>query len=419
MDVEVKRFLIGMKNVTIDDEGTKFPKVPFATPFVDRVVSCKQIWDWVKGSIFFFARERMRPESFQSNFPDTTSGTPWQVVYDDVRRWLQGAPPGGNPAELDPQKVLAAFIYKNVLTEASHSALQVQVFGRSPFNAKQYETVFGDLSDAEAHGGFFKLRYFATAIPYIQGLLLYLLTISFSFFAIFLVLPGRATSIFVWCSLWVWVKSWDIGFALVFVARDIFWHFFNNRVNVFQQKIDWDFPTDVINVAFNNVPLLHENAFWVIISGLTVSVPVLTAHCCMGATGMFDMLKGSIDQTANRFRPIQANVGRRSIANKLEDLMRKQNYFMPKIYADATARQQQRGNTPLGGQTGLGDPLITRNWQSPQGLLSEGTKGVEGGHYSVGSAYMMGQFFNQHSDPALRDTVATIPGPLDHAALAL
>ena len=101
------------------------------------------------------------------------------VTLDDLR-----APPGKAPSNLDPIPVLATFIYKNAATKSSHSALQSQVFSRSPFNAKEYEGVFGDLAGAEGQGGFFKLRYFATAVPYIQGLLLYLLSIGFPFFAV-------------------------------------------------------------------------------------------------------------------------------------------------------------------------------------------------------------------------------------------
>lgn len=41
---------------------------------------------------------------------------------------------------------------------------------------------------------------------------------------------------------------------------------------------------------------------------LTVSIPLLTAHLCLGATNLFDAFKNSIDQGANRFGLMRAGV---------------------------------------------------------------------------------------------------------------
>jgi hypothetical protein len=156
--------------------------------------------------------------------------------------------------------------------------------------------------------------------------MLYLLSIAFPFFAIFLVMPGRATSFFVWCSLWVWVKSWDIGFALVHVARDVLWHIFKHRVNMYKWDIDWSDPMSILAVIYNNDPIMNQNTYWEITSMLTVLVPLLTAHLCLGATGVYDMFKNSIDQVANRFGRVEAAASRRYVGNMIDDAQKRQQF---------------------------------------------------------------------------------------------
>lgn len=64
---------------------------------------------------------------------------------------------------------------------------------------------------------------YSLQIPYWQGALLYLLAIAYPFFAVMLVLPNRASAFFYIPMAWLWVKSWDIGFALVRVFDQILW----------------------------------------------------------------------------------------------------------------------------------------------------------------------------------------------------
>src|SRR5690606_20571160 len=55
----------------------------------------------------------------------------------------------------------------------------------------------------------------AGSLPYYQGLILYFLGVSFPFFALLLLIPGKQAGFTLWFLLWMWVKSWDIGFAVV------------------------------------------------------------------------------------------------------------------------------------------------------------------------------------------------------------
>jgi hypothetical protein len=323
LDTPAKAFLLAMKK----GSHPEFKDVPNWESEESHapMVSCQQIWNWVGGACKSLAEERLTKKSFEGLSQNNISDENWDKVYQDVKNWLSSMVQSFNNGQTNDQKardVLAAYILKNTLQSGSIDALTTQVFSRTPFNARQYNLVFGPLAKAEAHGAYFKLKYFAHAIPYIQGLLLYLLSIGFPFFAVFLVLPGRAPSFFVWCSLWVWVKSWDIGFALVMVARDIFWHMMSQRTNVFKENVDWNNPLSIISTVYNNDPFMTQNTYWELAGALTVAVPLVTAHLCLGATGFYSMFKGSIDQTADRFRIAETARSRRMVGNQLEHLKR-------------------------------------------------------------------------------------------------
>ena len=408
----VRMYLIGMSQTTIDKAGTPFGKdapVPFTDVNQTQIdVSCHEIWVWVRDSIIAHANTVLDPAHIQKISPDMGSRYNWQEAYDDVQEWLKAAPKGtGDGAETDPVKVLAAYIYKNAVNNPNHSALQTQVASRSTFNSKEFEAVFGDIEDAETHGGYFKMRYFASAVPYIQGMLLYLLTIAFPFFAIFLVVPGRATSFLTWCSLWAWVKSWDIGFAAVNVVRDLMWHLTSGWVNQFDRTIDLSDPGDIIAVGFNNAPLMTENLYWLVMSGLTVSVPVLTAHLFMGATELYDMAKKGIDEVPTTMGQFEAKGARRSKANDIERLQAERAHGASKIHMDASARNPNastitgkrvlKQDASQGALHGL-KPAFDST-ASPNGSVDNAH-----GHH-VGGAKTWGDFKLENSNSAWRDAM--------------
>lgn len=309
LDESTRAYLL--KEQAKTPEGETYPEVPFTSAKQNIPVSCQQIWDWLAASLERVAKHHLKPEVFQAS-AEADDYYPWDEAYQDIEDALES---GGNEAA----KMLAVYIYKNAVTLSTHAGLQSTITSRSPVStSKKHEAIYGNVTDAEAHGGYMKLVYFSTAIPYMQGMLLYILSIAFPFFAILLVVPGKATTFFAWCGLWAWVKSWDIGFALVDVARDIFWVMLKGRINSYEDQVDWSLPTTVLRVAFNNDPLANQNTMWILISAMTVAVPMLTAHLILGASGMYDMFKYSIDQTANRFGLFESKRARRHAANKIE-----------------------------------------------------------------------------------------------------
>ena len=61
-------------------------------------------------------------------------------------------------------------------------------------------------------------------MPYYQGLMLYGLGAIFPFWALLVLIPGRGASFLYLPLAWFWLKSWDIGFAIVYVLDRLLWN---------------------------------------------------------------------------------------------------------------------------------------------------------------------------------------------------
>src|SRR5690606_34495843 len=66
----------------------------------------------------------------------------------------------------------------------------------------------------------------ALSLPYFQGLGLMILSASYPFFAMLVIMPGRATGFFTWMGLWAWLKLWDLGFAVVMLIDNMLYAMF-------------------------------------------------------------------------------------------------------------------------------------------------------------------------------------------------
>src|SRR5690606_25641963 len=72
------------------------------------------------------------------------------------------------------------------------------------------------------------LYSFALNLPYYQGLLLYILAIAYPFFALVVLIPGKAANFLFLPLAWLWVKSWDVGFAAIFVLERVMYNLLPN-----------------------------------------------------------------------------------------------------------------------------------------------------------------------------------------------
>ena len=236
---------------------------------------------------------------------------------------VSGAEGAGRDAVL--VKKLAALLIKNSVRPSMHAAMTNQLFQNNPTERMitgVSTSVGANIADIAESS---RLAYFSSAIYYIQGFLLMILCMVFPFFCLFLLIPSKATSFLIWLSLWVWVKSWDLGFAILVVIKDFLWQFFTqnaaakleatNKEGVDRLSSIFNFITDEDEIA---TPFLYTS----ITSILTLAVPVFMGHLCLGASNLFKFLSLASDSTTNAIHTQTRAAEARQWATAAEHMMK-------------------------------------------------------------------------------------------------
>lgn len=127
---------------------------------------------------------------------------------------------------------------------------------------------------------------YAVNLPYWQGVLLYLLAVGYPFLTVLVLLPNRATA-FLYLPLgWLWVKSWDIGFAVVMILDKTLWNMLP------QTDLEYDpaafDPTnpvknlpDVLSSVLEVDPSYDIHIHYNFVSMALFSVPAITGYAIM------------------------------------------------------------------------------------------------------------------------------------------
>lgn len=139
----------------------------------------------------------------------------------------------------------------------------------------------------------------ALAMPHFQGLGLLMLATLYPFFAMAVILPGRAGAILTWMNLWAWLKLWDVGFALVMMIDDILYAIFPRGPNLA--------PGDIKNAGRAWARILEQDpsfsaaAYYNIIATCMFAVPVATAVFVKGGSReLTNLVQGGWQQMSSR-----------------------------------------------------------------------------------------------------------------------
>jgi len=126
-------------------------------------------------------------------------------------------------------------------------------------------------------------------LPYYQGVMLYLIAVAYPFFCFLVLFPGRAINILYVPLAWLWIKSWDIGFALVMVLERILWNLLPNAKTSFDVFADQELPSgnftpdlpDVLTETFRIDPTYDIHAHFNYVSMALMAVPPLTGYAIL------------------------------------------------------------------------------------------------------------------------------------------
>lgn len=165
---------------------------------------------------------------------------------------------------------------------------------------------FGPSVDYDTEG--LKQEVFTTIMemPYWQGTLLYLLGVMYPFWSLWLLIPGRATHWFILPLTWLWVKSWDIGYAMVMVFEKILWNLMPPAASTsINQNSIHDIREvalpDIITEALKLDPSYNVHIYYWALSLLFTSVPTVTGALILkGRKSMLASFTGAMGDMPSR-----------------------------------------------------------------------------------------------------------------------
>lgn len=219
-----------------------------------------------KGMTSTEVRKKLQAKFTQLN--RGTEGDGIKTVIDD----------SGNEAAVVMLNELAVRLFVNELSSVNPDIARE---GRSPRsvigrrNRDQYDPDVGRrirlISGKDAWQG--KGDYYsgALALPYIQGLVLYFLAAGYPFFAFCLLVPGRHKGFLLWMSLWLWAKSWDLGFAMVMVIDTMLYAMMPHGPPI--TPSDAEFPEVAIKKMLEVDPTYSEQMYYNLLAACMISVP--------------------------------------------------------------------------------------------------------------------------------------------------
>jgi len=332
-------------------------------------LKCSQLWEWLERGVQKRAREalahaenaRINPQAPQSIFDKIVKDIDEKLQSpNEIGQTAAAAPvpcPGGTgitaPAPNDARSrihmMLAAMMLRKVLSNdprghmisqfAEHSGIQLQPLDYRNHMSREasYEVVRRFNLDRNAEATRFEAFTIAMTLPYIQGVGLYLLATLFPFFALMVIIPGQASSFFMWCALWIWLKSWDVGWALVMVADELMWSVMPHS-SFFRVDGTANEPTSVFEAAFDGDYGYSLATYYMLLSAMITAVPIISANAVLGTkkqiAGFF------VDGFKSMASAMSAHVSDQMIPEQLQYFDRRREYALTQRSASLMVDQQ-------------------------------------------------------------------------------
>lgn len=273
-------------------------------PLLNSAVSCEELWCWMTlgverevamNQINSGIRYGLDAQTYKRLSEDIAKKleTPHQV-YDYEKKPLFGVTPVQPDDSLIPT-IIGGHLIKGMLQQINiHSGMLSNITSNAGIEMPQFnattamspENVRQAVNFQTGHNLAEIKRYeiiaFAMLVPYLQGIILYTLSVLFPFFALMVLIPGQSRMIFLWMGLWAWAKSWDVGWALLMCLEDFFWNIMPNTSIYDQLKDPNHGPISVFEAAFAGDVSYGLATYFAILGALITAVPVFSAQLMIG-----------------------------------------------------------------------------------------------------------------------------------------
>ena len=143
----------------------------------------------------------------------------------------------------------------------------------------------------------------AENLPYYQGLALFFLGMSFPFFAMLLLVPGKHAGFILWFVLWLWVKSWDIGITVVALLDRVLFQLLGYHQEIRAQNNELPDTFGLAMYALKNMdPSFQMTTYYNILATCILSIPVISSQVILGSlTGGAGLVAAGMGMIAQQF----------------------------------------------------------------------------------------------------------------------
>lgn len=159
---------------------------------------------------------------------------PEQVLFTlfygwDIRK--SGSSEYANPEEIKSftQNLIFTYMLKNEMQFAPQITATEQKFAPSDSTIGYSNAYVGSMGAKTKSS---ELYNWAVMMPYIQGILLYVIIVGYPFAAMAMLIPGHWKGFYTWVTFFAWIKLWDVGFAVVQVLERSVWAMMGNHSNM-------------------------------------------------------------------------------------------------------------------------------------------------------------------------------------------
>jgi hypothetical protein len=137
------------------------------------------------------------------------------------------------------------------------------------------------------------------ALPYVQGFILYFLAMTFPFFCLSVLIPGRINGIVLWMGLWLWAKLWDFGFAVVMLF-DRFLYYLLPHGQPLTEEVARD-PARALKALLEVDPTYSVYTYYHILATALAAVPIVTGFVVKRTGGdLMQIVSGQLTTFSGR-----------------------------------------------------------------------------------------------------------------------
>lgn len=268
-------------------------------------LSCLDVWNIAYVGVYRFAMmqtDRVLNETEKATQTDAPgSGLTRQEIVDEWNK-ISGSNPGEDPnLPVNLYSIIAHTLFKNEMNtpttagfiggfvERSAEFTSIGVEGENDLALTERVRIGAREWQEKT-----ELMNTAATMPYYQGLALYFLSVLYPFFALLLLIPGKHGGFLLWFSMWLWVKSWDIGYAVVMLLDDALFSMMVARnydnpatTNGFDMaknmhSIQHDLATSIYMMQEAD-PTFQLGTYYAIIGIALQSIPIVSSYLLLGS----------------------------------------------------------------------------------------------------------------------------------------